>query len=79
MAPILVRSLSLVAALCRDVGERRQQRHEEPGEPDALAFAAGADEAHPVVPVAGAHQRQSVRTGREADVQRAHAVVVQRA
>src|ERR1700722_17369750 len=48
-------------AACR--GQRRercQRRLQEPAESDALAFALLADAVHPVVPVAGAEQRQAV-------------------
>ena len=40
---------------------RRRIGDQEPGDPDALALAPGPDPVHPVVPVAGAHQRQAVR------------------
>ena len=50
---------------------------EEP-EPDALAAALPAHAVHPVVPVAAADQRQPVRAGRQAPVDRAHAVLEER-
>src|SRR5262245_9683882 len=51
---------------------------EKPAEPDALAHTLGADPIHPVVPVAGAHERKAVTSDREAPVERASAVLEER-
>ncbi len=50
---------------------------EEPAEPDALATPLVADPVHPVVPVAGADQRQAVRTDGQAGLDRPGAVLEQ--
>ena len=68
--------------LAARLGERREGRErrvQEPAEPDALALAAVADPVHAVVPVAGADQRQAVRADGEAAVERARAVLEERA
>ena len=71
------RTLSFAAGFGdrRPLGEGRVQ---EPAEPDALAPALGADSIHPIVPVAGADQRQAVAADREAPVERACAVLEER-
>jgi len=51
---------------------------QEPAEPHALAFACLADPVHPVVPIAGTHQRQAVLADAEARVERERAVLEQR-
>ena len=48
---------------------------QEPAQPDTLAPAQFADAVHPVVPVAGAHQRQAMRADSEAGVESARAVL----
>ena len=55
-----------VAAQARDFGEFSQHVTEEKAEPYAFAFAVPADQIHAVVPVAGTHQRQSVRAESQA-------------
>src|SRR5881227_3366940 len=50
-----------VANLVGQVRERLQHGDEEPAVPDTLALAVGTDLIHAVVPVAGAHQGQTVR------------------
>ena len=67
-----------VASACRQVGEVGQRAVEEPAEPDALAATGRADTVHAVVPVAGAHQRESVGAGVERPLEGADAVVVER-
>ena len=60
------------------VGNRRelvQHVMKEPAEPDALAAAFRADAVHPVVPITTANQRQPVNAGREAAIDRAHAML----
>ena len=52
---------------------------QEERQPDALALAVLADEVHAVVPVAAAHQRQAVLAEAQAVVDRADAVLVERA
>ena len=56
----------IVAALPRERQEAVDDGAEEPREPHRFAAATAADAIHAVVPVAGAHQRQAVRTDREA-------------
>ncbi len=63
-------------------GQRRplgKDRMQEPPEPDALPFPLGAHFVHPVVPIPGAHQRQAVRADRQAPIERARAVLEERA
>ena len=55
--------------------ERREDRVQEPAQPDALAAALVTDPVHAVVPVARSDQRQAVRPDREADVDGARAVL----
>src|SRR2546426_12356439 len=57
---------------------RSQDRLKEPAEPDALPLPFGAHEVHPVVPVPGPHQRETVAPDRQAAVERAGAVLEQR-
>ena len=59
--------------------KRVQHRDKEPPVPDALALAVRAHLIHAVVPVAGAHERQSVRPEPIAVLKSAHAVLVERA
>ncbi len=47
---------------------------QEPAEPDAFALAALAYPVHAVIPVAGADQRQTVRSGGKTFVQREYAM-----
>ncbi len=75
--PPIVRRARGIAPPLHDVGERAEDRDEEPGEPDALALAAAPDQVHPVVPVARAHERQAVGARGQADRDRAEAVLVQ--
>ena len=56
--------------------KRVQHADEEPAVPDALALSVGADLIHAVVPIAGAHQGQSVGTQPIAVLQGANAVLV---
>src|SRR5437879_43881 len=56
-----------------------QDRVREPPEPDALPLPFGAHEVHSVVPVPGPHQRETVAPDRQAAVERAGAVLEQRA
>src|SRR5262249_31409391 len=66
-----------IAAGTGQIGKGTQTGDQEPADPDALALATGADAVHAVVPVAGAHQRQAVRTEAQAVLQSANAVLVQ--
>ena len=59
-------------------GEGLEIGEQEPAQPDALALAGRSHAVHPVVPVPGAHERQAVAADREAAVERARAVFVQR-
>ena len=68
-----------VAALPRQFGELREHVKQEERQPHALASAVLADEIHAVVPVAAAHQRQAVLAEAQAMVDRANAVLVERA
>ena len=61
LVAVLARQIGAAAALA-DRREVVQHGHEEPAEPHALAAALVADAVHAVVPVAGADQRQPVRT-----------------
>src|SRR6185295_17996490 len=70
----------LVTRGAGDVVARAAERHEvnedaveEESEPRALATALRADAVHPVVPVAAADERQTVRARRQPFVDRAHA------
>ena len=47
----------LIPAKPRDPFPLHQHVIDEEPEPDALALAAGADQIHAIVPVAGAHER----------------------
>jgi hypothetical protein len=60
----------------RELGEHGV---EEEAEPRALAAARGADAVEAVVPVAAANERKAVRARRDAALDRAHAVLVDRA
>ncbi len=51
---------------------------QEPAQPDAFAFALDPYPVHPVVPVAGTDQGQSMRATRGAPVQRTTTVFVER-
>jgi hypothetical protein len=66
-----------IAAQARHLGEARQYLVQEEAEPDALAAALDADPVHAVVPVAGAHQRQTVLAEPQAVLDGAHAMVVE--
>ena len=68
-----------VAPCLGRLGEGAQGGDQEPGDPDALPASPGADPVHPVVPVAGAHQGEAVRAESHPSLERADAVVVQRA
>src|SRR6185437_11112448 len=58
--------------------ETHDGRVEKPAQPDALAATICADAIHPVVPVAGADQRQAVTADGEASVEAAGAMLEQR-
>ncbi len=68
-----------VAAAAGKLGELRQHVVQEEREPDAFALAVLADQVHAVVPVAAAHQRQAVGAETQAVVDRADAMLVERA
>ena len=59
-------------------GEAIHRRAQEPAEPDALAAPLRADAVHPVVPVAVAHQRETVRALGQRALERASAVLEER-
>ncbi len=54
-----------------------EHRHQEPGQPNALAFPLDAHSIHPVVPIADADERQSVRACGQAALDRPATVLVQ--
>ena len=68
-----------IATQLRMAREPAQRCDEEPGEPDALALSEHADAAHAIVPVARADQRQPMIAARACAIERAHAMLVQRA
>ena len=68
----------LVAAIAHDGEEIAKNHEQEPSHPDAFAFASFADFAHPVVPVAAAHQRQAVRSQVRGPVEHAAAMFIER-
>ena len=70
-------ALAVVLA-ARELGAVFQHAREEEAEPDALAFAERADTVHAVVPVAAAHQGQTVRARGRSGVDRAQTVLVER-
>ena len=72
-----VRERGVAARACQR-REVAQHAVEEEAQPHALAAPTHADVVHAVVPVAGADQRQSVRTHGEAVLDRAHAVEIER-
>jgi len=55
-----------VAAVHAEFEEAADRRNREPAEPDALSHPASPDAVHPVVPIAGTHERQVVRTAGDA-------------
>src|SRR4029453_4157815 len=76
--PATIGIVGLVAPL-RQFCECLQHADEEPSVPNPLALSVGANLIHAVVPVAGAHERQSVGTQPIAVLQRANTVLVDRA
>src|SRR5207237_146165 len=76
LVPIVSGTLCLAASL-RERGEVRQESEQEPAVPNALALSAAAHAIHAIVPVAGAHERQSVRSEAATMLQGAHAVLIQ--
>jgi hypothetical protein len=60
-------------------GELREHVKQEERQPHALASALLADEVHAVVPVAAAHQRQAVLAKPQSAIDRADAMLVERA
>ncbi|MOA56089.1 hypothetical protein D3C78_1800040 [compost metagenome] len=60
-------------------GHRKLHQHliAEETEPDTFTCTQMADAIHAVVPVTGAHQRQSVTTAAQAVFDGAHAVLIQ--
>src|SRR5579863_9987587 len=68
----------MFAARIRNLGKLPQNRVQKPAEPYAFAFTVLADAIHAVVPIAGAHQRQAVRTKTEAAIQGSRAMLEQR-
>src|SRR3990172_2614098 len=59
--------------------EVAQDGVKEEAEPGALAAPRPSDAVHPVVPVTAAHEREAVDARRQPAVERAHAVLEQRA
>ena len=71
--------MRLIMTFVGEVGNVCQYRIEEPADPDAFTFAVRADAVHAVVPVADAHQRQTMRAkAGERAVDGARAVLVDR-
>src|SRR5207244_1328234 len=69
-------------ALARGLESRehlRKYRMQEPTDPDALAPAIVSHAVHAVVPVSRAHERQPVRADFEAPIERASAMLEDRA
>src|SRR5690606_19311638 len=65
-----------VAAFLAKWNEPREEVIEEEAEPDALAAALASDPIHAVIPIARAHQRESVRARRQRAIDRPAAVLV---
>ena len=70
---------SFVAVQSGQNGKLFQHVVKKKRQPDAFAFSFFADEIHTVVPIAAAHQRQTVFAEFQAIFDRAHAVFVKRA
>ena len=68
---------AIVSPVGGQVFEQAQVLVQEPGQPHALPLALAADEVHAVVPVAGAHQWQSVPAETQPVLDRADAVFVE--
>jgi hypothetical protein len=80
LGPVLVALLRErgIVAKPRDICEVCEHRAKEERKPDTFPPAVDTHEIHPVVPVAGAHQRQSVRAEAQSVQDRAHAMLVKR-
>src|SRR5579872_4491084 len=68
----------MLTARLRDLCKFPQNCVQEPREPDALSLAMLSDAIHAVVPVARAHQRQTVAAHIQAAVERSGAMFEQR-
>jgi hypothetical protein len=68
-----------VAPLVAQFGKVLEHRQQEPAEPDAFTAAFRADAVHAVVPVAAAHERQSVSAESASVLDGAEAMLVDRA
>ncbi len=66
-----------VTGLACDLGEPHEHFIKEESQPDAFPFAVLSHKVHPVVPVAGPHERQAVLAGPEASQDRSPAMFVQ--
>ncbi len=66
-----------VSALLGNRSKGLQGRKQEPAQPNTFAFSAFANPVHPVVPVAGAHQRQAVGAMGQAAIKGAGAMLVE--
>jgi hypothetical protein len=73
----VVGELRLPASLA-ETREASDHRDREPAEPDALPHPGRADAVHPVVPIAGAHERQVVRAAGDATLECPLAVLKKR-
>src|SRR5947209_5077599 len=82
-APQALRLVAIVsgtfcfAARLRESGEVRQDRQQKPTVPNALALSGTTHAIHAVIPIAGAHERQSMRSEAESVLQCPHAVLIQ--
>src|SRR5262249_22586290 len=67
---------ALVTTSLRGPGECPQHTEEEPAVPDTLALAFSPDPIHPIIPIARAHQRQTVSAEPITTFQGTHAMLV---
>ena len=76
LPPICAADL-FTAAICQR-RESRERSMKKPAEPYAFAFTTCSHAVHPVVPISGSHQRQTVRADGETGFKRARTVLEER-